>query len=85
MQAKIEMSNWPARMHTALMECVTTPGQDKMRFALLLFNRSALRAFTQSRFAERRVDRCGISFFARRPGVKFKAKVGQCFRVKVGQ
>jgi hypothetical protein len=27
-----------ARMYTALLECVTTPGQDGMRFALFLIN-----------------------------------------------
>jgi hypothetical protein len=32
-----------ARMYTALLECVTTPGQDGMRFALFLFNFSVFK------------------------------------------
>ena len=57
-------------MYTALLECVTTPGLDGMRFALFLFNLSVFKTFTQSRFTERRLDRGAISFFASRPGSK---------------
>jgi hypothetical protein len=31
---------WSARMYTALLGCLTTPGLDGMRFALFLFNLS---------------------------------------------
>ena len=55
-------------MYTALLECVTTPGLDGMRFALFLFKFAVFKTFTDSRFSERRLDRGAISFFASRPG-----------------
>ena len=57
-------------MYTALLECVTTPGLDGMRFALILFKFAVSKTFTYSRFSERRLDRGAISFFASRPGRK---------------
>jgi hypothetical protein len=57
-------------MYTALLECLTTPGLDGMRFALFLFNLSVFKDPYESRFPERRLDRGAISFFASRPGRK---------------
>jgi len=37
-------------MYTALLECVTTPGQDGRRYALFLISSSVVKACTESRF-----------------------------------
>ena len=37
-------------MYTALLECLTTPGLDGMRFALILFKFAVFKTFTYSRF-----------------------------------
>ena len=39
-------------MYTALLGCLTTPGLDGMRFALVLFKFSVFETFTESRFPE---------------------------------
>jgi hypothetical protein len=59
-------------MYSALLGCLTTPGLDGMRFALVQFKFSVFETFTESRFPERRLDRGAISFFASRPGMKQK-------------
>ena len=61
-------------MYTALLECLTTPGLDGMRFALFLFKFAVFKTFTDSRFSERRLDRGAISFFASRAGRKIKLR-----------
>jgi hypothetical protein len=54
-----------------LIGVLTTPGQDGMRFALVLIKFSVLeRPLTYSRLSERRLNRGAISFFASRPGRK---------------
>jgi hypothetical protein len=57
-------------MYTALLECVTAPGQDGMRFALFLIKFAVFKDLYLKQLSERRLDRGAISFFASRPGRK---------------
>ena len=49
-------------MYTALLGCLTTPGLDGMRFALVLFKFSVFETFTESRFPSDGWTRGAISF-----------------------
>jgi len=61
-----------ARIYTALLEYATTPGQNGMRFALLLFNFAVLKDPFRNQADRATVrPRCHL-FFASRPGRKLE-------------
>ncbi len=57
-------------MYTALLEYVTTPGQDGMRFALFLFNFAVLKDPFRNQAYRATVRPWCHLFFASRPGRK---------------